>query len=72
MGNVEVPLLRIVNVDKPSNSIAESIYSNPYYVKVNEKRISAIKIEIHDSFGQFVHFNWGNIIITLAFKRNLF
>jgi hypothetical protein len=72
LGNVEVPLLRIVNVDKPSNSIAESIYSNPYYVKVNEKRISAIKIEIHDSFGQFVHFNWGNIIITLAFKRNLF
>jgi hypothetical protein len=72
VGNVQAPLLRIVNVDKPPNSIGESIYSNLHFIKVIEKRISSIKIEVHDSFGQFIKFNWGNIILTLAFKRNIF
>jgi len=72
LGNVQAPLLRIVNVDKPPNSIAESIYTNMYFIKVIEKRISSIKIQIKNSFGEFVKFNWGTAIITLAFRRNLF
>jgi hypothetical protein len=72
VGNVQAPLLRIINVDKPPNSIGETIYSNPYYIKVIEKRISSIRIQIHSSFGDLIKFNWGTIIITLAFKRSLF
>jgi hypothetical protein len=72
LGNVQAPILRIVNVDKPPNSIAESIYTNMYFIKVIEKRISSIKIQIKNSFGEFVKFNWGTAIITLAFRRNLF
>ena len=72
VGNVQAPLLRIVNVDKPPNAIVESIYSNMHFIRVIEKRISSIKIQIHDSFGEFIKFNWGTIIITLAFKRSLF
>jgi hypothetical protein len=72
LGNVQAPLLRIVNVDKPPNSIAESIYTNMYFIKVIEKRISSIKIQIKNSFGEFVKFNWGTVILTLAFRRSLF
>jgi hypothetical protein len=43
-----------------------------HFIKVIEKRISSIKIQIHDAFGEFIKFNWGTIIVTLAFKRSLF
>lgn len=72
VGNTMAPLLRIVNVDKPVNSVAESIYTNMHFMKVIEKRISTIRIVIKDSLNEILRFNWGNVIITLAFRKNLF
>lgn len=72
VGDKQAPLLRIINVEKPPNLVAENIYTNMYYMRVIEKRISSIKIIIKDSFNDILNFNWGNVIITLAFKRNIF
>jgi hypothetical protein len=72
VGNIQAPLLRIINVDKSPNTVAESIYTNMYFMRVIEKRISEIKIIIKDSFNDILRFNWGNVIVTLSFKKNLF
>ena len=72
VGNVQAPLLRIVNVEKPPDTVAENIYTSMYFMKVIEKRISSIKIVIKDSFNELLRFNWGNVIVTLVFKKSLF
>ena len=69
LGNSQVPLLRIVNVEKEPGQIAENIYTQEYHHKIVEKRISSIQIEIRSSIGEF---NWGDVIITLHFRRSLF
>ena len=70
VGNTQAPLLRIINVDKPPNTVAESIYTNMYFMKITEKRISDIKIVIKDSFNDILRFNWGNVIVSLTFRRS--
>ena len=72
VGNTQAPLLRIINVDKQQNTVAESIYTNMYFMKIIEKRISSIKIVIKDSFNEILRFNWGNVIVTLVFRKNIF
>jgi hypothetical protein len=72
LGNIQVPLLRIINVEKEPGHIAENIYTQEYHHKIIEKRISSIQIEIRSSTGELIKFNWGDVIVTLHFRRSLF
>ena len=72
VGDVTAPLLRVVNIVGEPGSIQESIYTSEYHYRLQNKRISEISIEIRTATGELVKFNWGNIIITLHFKKSLF
>jgi hypothetical protein len=72
LGDKQVPLLRIVNVEKEPNKIAENIYTQEHHHRVSIKRISSIHIDIHSSSGELIRFDWGDVIITLHFRRSIF
>jgi hypothetical protein len=72
LGNSQVPLLRIINVEKEPGQMTENIYTQEHHHRIVEKRISNIQIQIRSSSGEFIKFNWGDVIITLHFKRSLF
>jgi chorismate mutase len=70
LGNTLVPLLRIINVDKPKNSIVEKVYYLEYHHRIMQKRISAINIQLYTSYGNRLQFNWGEVVVVLHFRRN--
>jgi len=72
LGDSLYPLLRIINVEKGPGEIAENIYTHEYHHKIIEKRINKIHIDIKTSSNELVRFDWGDVIITLHFKRSLF
>jgi hypothetical protein len=72
VGNQKAPLLRVINVTGEPGQIQEAIYSTEYHYRLQNKRISEIRIEIRSETGRLVRFEWGNTLITLHFKRSLF
>lgn len=72
VGDSQVPLLRIISIDKPRNSVAENLYTQLYFIKVVQKRISSIKVQIRNSAGDFLKFSWGSIVVTLVFQRSFY
>ena len=72
VGNVTAPLLRVVNVEKKPGEIDEIIYTSEFHQRLVIKRISQIQIQITSASGELINFHWGNIILTLHFKRALF
>jgi hypothetical protein len=72
VGDQLVPLLRVINVQGNPGDIIESIYSTEFHHRLQTKRISEITIEVRTSIGDLINFHWGNIIITLHWKRSFF
>lgn len=72
VGDKNVPLLRIINVEGRQGDAAESIYSTEHHIRLMSKRFSEISIEIRTATGSFVNFHWGNCLVTLHFRRNFF
>ncbi|HEX4849997.1 MAG TPA: hypothetical protein VFV08_04280, partial [Puia sp.] len=72
VGNSLVPLLRVINADKNKNTFTENIYVQEFHHRVIVKRISAIRIQLVTSEGDYLQFDWGDVIVTLHFQRSLF
>lgn len=66
-------MLRIVAVDgeQKHGQIVEKIFDSPMYVKVVPREINEIEIEIKTLTGQYVPFQFGNVITTLVFRKYL-
>ena len=61
-----------MNVEKKPGEVDEIIYTSEYHQRLVTKRISEIQIRVTSASGELINFHWGNIIITLHFKRSLF
>lgn len=73
LGNSLSSMLRIVAVDgeQKHGQIVEKIFDSPMYVKVVPREINEIEIEIKTLTGQYVPFQFGNVITTLVFRKYL-
>lgn len=64
-------LLRVVTVEGVPGKSVEVIYDSPILLKVTASELNSIDIEIRDLQGRLVNFMYGNLIVTLVFKRVL-
>lgn len=69
VGDVQVPLLRIVNVTGNRLDIVDRSYDNPHYCRVLQKDIESIEISINNDFSQKILFEFGKVIVKLHFKK---
>ena len=72
VGDTLVPLLRVINADKNKNTYAENIYVQEYHHRIVVKRITAIRIQLMSATGEYLSFDWGDVIVTLHFRKALF
>ena len=72
VGDSKSPLLRVINVDKPSGSWAENVYTLEYHHRIIQKRINSIRLTLHSGSGNEVRFASGNVIVILHFRKNYF
>lgn len=69
VGDVQVPLLRIVNVTGNRLDIVDRIYDNPHYCNVLQKDIETIEMYLKNDFGEPISFEFGKVVIKLHFKK---
>ncbi len=68
VGDVQAPLLRVVNIKGQDGEIISSKYDRPYYLPVSQKEFQAIEIEIKAITGERVPFERGKVIVVLHFR----
>ena len=69
VGDFKVPLLRVVPVRSKFNEINWIHYDKPHYMRLSRGNINSIEINIRDETGEYVSFESGKAVATLAFKR---
>ena len=69
VGDVRVPLLRVVNIAGKEGAIISRMYQNIQYVPILRKQFDTIEIDIRSDFGQNVAFERGKVIVVLHFRR---
>ena len=67
VGDVKVPLLRIVPIEK--GDIITKTYEHVQYFPVMIKRFHTVEIDIKDDTNQSVSFNGGKSTVTLHFRK---
>jgi hypothetical protein len=70
VGDVTVPILRIVNIKGQSDEYIEETYMPIQYHKLLIKEITEILIEIRTPSGVKMPFQYGTCTLTLHFKKN--
>lgn len=70
VGDVRVPLLRIVNIEGKDGDTITKTFQNPFYLPVSRKYVERITCNIKDDTNQLVPFESGKLIATLHFKRS--
>ena len=70
VGDVKVPLLRIINMDKPQEYMnMYKIMRRVLFLPVQKKHFDTIEIQILDNTGNVVPFEDGKSIVVLEFRR---
>ena len=71
VGNSLSSLLRIIAVDgiHKHGTLIEKVYESPMYVKVLQREITEIEIELRTLSGKYIPFQFGTVIVTLVFKK---
>jgi hypothetical protein len=72
IGDVTVPVLRIVNIRGTADENVEETYMPIQYHKLLVKEISEITIEIRTPSGALMPFQYGTCTLTLHFKKNIY
>jgi len=72
MGDVTVPVLRIVNIRGAADENVEETYMPIQYHKLLVKEISEVTIEIRTPSGALMPFQYGTCTLTLHFKKNIY
>lgn len=70
LGGYTTPLLRIVSIRHKPSSYIEEVYIDEQYKRIIQKEVSMIKIELRNSEGRLIPFNWGEVIVSLKFKKD--
>jgi len=70
VGDTVAPLLRIINTNiKGYGASSVHIFENPHYVPVQHKQFDQIIIDLRDSTGNPLPFQYGNVCVKLHFRR---
>ena len=68
VGDVQVPLLRIVKVEGRDGEIISRHYDRPQYLPVARQCFQTIHVELRLNSGDFVPFERGKVIVVLHFR----
>ena len=68
VGDVNVPLLRCVNISGKHEETVDRIYDTVHYVPLHHKQFDSIDINIRDDAGRSVPFQRGKVIVTLHLR----
>ena len=71
VGDVQVPLLRIVPVNKSYGEMCCIRFDKPFFVPLNRNFVDCIKIDLRDDRGELISFMSGKSSATLLFKRKV-
>jgi hypothetical protein len=69
VGDVLVPLLRVINIEGQHDDIVAKTYNNPHYVPVVKQEFNTIEISIKDDTNQSVRFMSGKVVVKLHFRK---
>ena len=69
VGDVRVPLLRVVPVTSQYGDVCCIKYDKPYFVPLSRSTIQTIEVNLKDDTGNFISFEAGKSIVTLQFRR---
>ena len=68
IGNVSAPILRIIPISN-HEEIVRATFNNPYFIKVNRKTISMIRITLNDDSGGLLPISNGKSCAVLVFRK---
>ena len=69
VGNSLVPLLRTVTIEGQHEEVICTIYNTPHYLPLARKEFDSIEISINDDQNRPVKFQFGKVIVKLAFRK---
>ena len=68
VGDVQVPLLRIIPVEGQHGEFITKSYQSPQYLPLSRKSFDSIEIDIKDDTGRNIPFESGKSVVTLHFR----
>jgi len=68
VGDSLVPLLRIVNITGVNDEVVTQTF-RPYYLPINKLEFDTVEVLLCNEFGEEIHFEKGQSIVTLHFKK---
>lgn len=68
VGDSLVPLLRIVNITGEKGQVITETF-RPYYLPINKVEFDTIEVLLCNEFGEEIHFEQGQSIVTLHFRK---
>lgn len=69
VGDVLVPLLRIVPTKGTDGELVTRTYENIMYYLVQQKHFDTVELDIRDDTGRRVSFERGKVVVTLHFRE---
>ncbi len=69
VGDVKVPLLRIVGVEGQHGHFITKTFDRPQYLPVCRQTLDAIEIDIKDDTGKHISFEYGKVVVKLHFRK---
>ncbi|KAL3101619.1 hypothetical protein niasHT_025263 [Heterodera trifolii] len=69
VGNTFANLLQVIAVEGKSGSVVEKDFQSPLFHKIIEKEVDVLDVEIRTLTGREVPFEFGQVVLTLQFKK---
>ena len=70
VGDVLVPLLRIVQLEGKDGQRVSKSFVRPEYIPVSRKQFESIEVNIKRDTGETVPFEFGRVLLTLHFRQS--
>jgi hypothetical protein len=71
IGNTFANLLQVIAVEGKVGEVIEKNFSAPIFHKIIAKDMDVIDVEIRSLTGREVPFDFGQVILTLQFKKTI-
>jgi hypothetical protein len=71
IGDTFANLLQVIAVEGNMGQIIEKNYPSPLFHRINAKDLDIIDVEIRSLTGREVPFEFGQVILTLQFKKTV-
>ena len=69
VGDVKVPLLRIVGVEGQNGNSVTKTFDRPQYLPVCRQTLDTIEIDIKDNACDSISFEHGTVVVKLHFRK---